>query len=100
MAGGLLLQGVSAQWFGDDTDNGALVRVVSNDAILAVKAKRVDVATVNITYIAVAASGSLNGEEVWRIKRVDTTGVNTISLYAAGGAFTQVWNDRASLSYA
>lgn len=49
------------------------------------------------TYIGKAVPASLTSGAVWQIKRIDTSG-NT--LFAGGVAtFTQIWDNRASLSY-
>lgn len=60
----------------------------------------VDTATANIVYIGKAPIGSSTGSGVWQIKRVDLTTTNAIeSKYAASGAFTATWTNRASETY-
>ncbi len=49
------------------------------------------------TYVGLAIPQSTGSQAVWKIKRIDLTGN---LLFAAGVAtFTQVWDNRASLSY-
>lgn len=50
------------------------------------------------TYIGEAASGSATSLNVWSVARI--TNADSTILYADGGDFTQVWDNRASLSYA
>lgn len=53
-----------------------------------------------ITYIGESIPGTTTATAEWRIKRIDETNTPDITIkYAGGGAFTQVWNDRAGLSY-
>lgn len=54
-----------------------------------------------LTYLGEAAPGTATSEAGWRIKRIDETNTpDTVILYAGTGTFDQVWDDRASLSYA
>ena len=50
-------------------------------------------------YVGEAAVGSATSASAWRISKI-TTGVSPTILYAGGGAFTQIWDNRASLVYA
>jgi hypothetical protein len=54
----------------------------------------------SIMYIGKSPAGTALGAASWSIKRI-TFGTGTINTEWAGGttAFTQVWNNRASLSY-
>lgn len=49
------------------------------------------------TYIGEAAPGSLTSLNVWSLLRI--TNSDTTILYADKGKPTQVWDNRASLSY-
>lgn len=51
------------------------------------------------TYIASALPGSSDAAAVWQIKRLTNTD-NTIIWADGDGNFDNVWNDRASLTYA
>lgn len=52
-----------------------------------------------ITYIGEASPGTATSGAGWRIKKVDETTADTTIKYAGGGAFTEVWDNRASLTY-
>jgi hypothetical protein len=64
-------------------------------------ALNLDDAGSSITYVGEAAPGSANSAAVWRIKRLDETVANDLTILWADGnsSFDNVWNDRASLSY-
>lgn len=49
------------------------------------------------TYLGEASAGSATSLNVWSITRI--TNSDTTILYADGGDFTQVWDNRTSLSY-
>ena len=52
----------------------------------------------NYDYLGEAAIGSATSSAVWRVKRIDyTTGVDI--LWAGTGAFDQIWDNYASLTY-
>lgn len=52
----------------------------------------------NITYIGKAAWGSATSSAVWQIQKIDeTTGM--VITWGGTGAFDNIWNNRASLSY-
>ena len=55
----------------------------------------------NITYIGEAIVGSLTSTASWRIKRLDESGNPEIIIKWADGSsgFTQIWDDRLSLTY-
>ena len=58
------------------------------------------VASATITYIGNAAIGSATSSAVWKIKRLDSTGGNTVILYAGGApTYNQIFDNRAALSY-
>lgn len=57
--------------------------------------------TANPVYVGLAPPGSATSAAVWQIKKLTYSGSNpTATQWAAGGAFTQVWDNRASLTYA
>lgn len=54
--------------------------------------------TANVTYVGKALVGADTSDELWQIKKVDTTSGVAVT-FAGNGAFTQIWDDRVSLSY-
>lgn len=53
--------------------------------------------TAGYTYIGEAVPGTATSAASWRVARItDATG----SMYYAGGQFDQIWDNRASLTYA
>lgn len=66
-----------------------------------VKTTITDQATADILYVGVADIGSSNASAVWQIKKVETVGNVTTTTYADGNSnFDNVWNNRATLTYA
>lgn len=61
-------------------------------------ATRIDDSASPITYIGKAAVGAATSSAVWQIAKVDTT-AGMIKTWADSAAFTQIWDDRASLTY-
>lgn len=57
-----------------------------------------DTTTASMIYIGEATPGTLTSAASWRIKRLDLTS-GLIIQWAGSGAFTQVWDNRAALSY-
>ena len=53
----------------------------------------------NILYIGKAPIGSATSSAVWQIARLDTTSGELVKTWVDGAAFTQVYDDRESLSY-
>ena len=54
-----------------------------------------------VVYIGEAVPGTPTSSAAWRISKVTTVGEDISKLWAAGTArFTQVWDDRLTLSYA
>ena len=60
-----------------------------------------DASTVNVTYLGEAVPESLESDFVWRIQKIvfDVYGNVDEVRFAAGGSFTQSWNDRLGLTY-
>jgi hypothetical protein len=59
----------------------------------------VDKVSSTLTYVGSAIPGSLTSEAKWQIQRVQGTTLVTV-LFANGNAdFTNIWDNRASLSY-
>lgn len=54
--------------------------------------------TANATYIGKALPGITTSEPSWKIGKIDTT-TGTVMQWADNGQFSQVWDDRASLTY-
>ena len=61
-----------------------------------------DVTTSNVSYIGKAAPGTATSAAKWQIAKLNVAGTPvTLDLkFAAEGAFTQIWDNRASLTYA
>ena len=59
----------------------------------------VDEASPTVTYVCEAAASSLTSAAVWRIKRITTSGSVVTVQWAAAGAYTQIANNRAALTY-
>jgi hypothetical protein len=60
----------------------------------------IDTVSSNLIYIGQAAIGSLGSTAVWRIERVTITGSIIKKEYANGvSTYTNIWDNRASLSY-
>lgn len=57
-----------------------------------------DTTTANVTYIGKAAIGSATDDPVWQIAKLDTSS-GLIKTWAGNGAFTQIWDDRAGLTF-
>lgn len=49
-------------------------------------------------YLGESDSGTATSSALWSICRI--TNATGVTLYAAAGQFTQIWDNRASLSYA
>lgn len=64
-------------------------------------AQRIDEASATVTYIGKAEPGSAESAPVWQIKRVQIVGTETETTWADGDVqFNNVWDSRASISYA
>lgn len=60
----------------------------------------VDEASSTVTYVGEAATGTSLASALWRIKRLTQTGTVLLIEWANGnGNFTNIWNNRAALSY-
>jgi hypothetical protein len=59
----------------------------------------IDEASSTITYICEAVPGTATSAAAWRVQRVSVSGTVTTIRYAGAGAFDQVADDRASLTY-
>lgn len=55
--------------------------------------------TTNVIYIGKAAIGTATSSAAWQISKVDKTGTPISITYAASGASTATWNNRASEVY-
>jgi len=54
-----------------------------------------------LTYVGEADPGTAPSAAAWRIKKLAETGPDVAVTWASGAStFTQIWDDRASLSYA
>ena len=61
-------------------------------------ATQIDDADPANTYIGKAPVGSATSSAVWQIAKLDTSS-GLIKTWAGNAGFTQVWDDRASLTY-
>lgn len=60
----------------------------------------IDEADSSTTYIGYATIGSATASAVWRIKKISTVSTVTTIAWAGGSqAFSNIWNNRAALSY-
>lgn len=60
---------------------------------------RIDEASATITYVGHADPGSAEGVAVWRIKKIDSSGVLKVLFADGDKEFNNIWTDRASLTY-
>lgn len=71
------------------------IKVLSLD-----EAVRLDMASSTIMYVGKAVPTTLNSAAAWKITRYTlTAGGNVTSETVALGNYTQIWDNRASLSY-
>lgn len=62
--------------------------------------KKIDAADASTTYIGSAQIGTATSAAGWQIKRVYSSGtVTTISWAGGTDGFTNIWDNRAALSY-
>jgi len=99
MTGKHLMQGRGVEWFADDVSHAAYIKILEDVGVDIPLARRADTVSASITYEGYADVGTLDSEALWKIKRVTTTGNDTSIEHAVSGAFSQVWDDRASLTY-
>jgi len=77
--------------------NATVSGTVSTES--AVYYKRLDdTTTLNMIYIGEAQPSTATSAASWRIKRLDVSS-GLIIQWAGGGAFTQIWDNRSSLTY-
>lgn len=60
---------------------------------------RSDDASSIVSYYGEAAINTLNSDAFWRIKKVTFVGGVLTVLWAASGAFSQIWDNRVGLTY-
>lgn len=77
--------------------SGSRVPSESDDRVLA---SLIDESTVGTTYVCEAPAGTATSAAGWRIQRIVVAGNVTRITWAAGGAMTQVADNRSSLTYA
>ena len=58
-------------------------------------------ATPNLVYLGLAVPGTATSAAAWQIRKFTTSGSNPTSMLWAGGSgtFTNIWDNRASLTY-
>jgi hypothetical protein len=53
-----------------------------------------------VAYLGEAATGAATASAVWRIKKITTTGIDIVILWADGNTnFDNVWDNHLTLSY-
>jgi len=66
------------------------------------EATRTDVASSTVTYIGKALVGSLTSASVWKVSRMTSdnpTAGSVFIQYTDSGNYTQIWDNRAGLTY-
>lgn len=58
-----------------------------------------DEPTTTVMYIGKAEPGTATSAASWSIQKLDVVGSQTRILRAANGEFTQIWDNRSSLTY-
>lgn len=81
-----------SRWLSGMVNGAALV----SDAALAFR--KDDTTTAGYTYMGEAAPGTATSAAAWRVSRLNQS-TSTIEYADGDGAFDNVWDDRASLSY-
>lgn len=63
-------------------------------------AARIDEESASVTYQGWAKMGSSPRDPVWRIRKITTSGTETIITWANGNAnFDNIWDQRANITY-
>jgi len=79
------------------SDNGdGTFGIKTSDSALATRID--DTTTANVTYIGKAPIGSATSSDVWQVAKLDTSS-GLIKTWADSAGFTQVWDNRTSLTY-
>ena len=73
--------------------------LIKSSLIDAVIQKRIDTIDDNTSYVWFADVGKLTSDPVWQIMKLDTSNGDLLVQYADSWNFTQVWDDKASLTY-
>ena len=76
-----------------------IVNAINNPTSYAIQID--DVSTSGVTYIGKAGIGSTTSSAVWQVQKLDESGspITTVIKWADSGQFTQIWNNRTSLTY-
>ena len=89
-----------------DTNSLSWVRSISPGSSagvvsIAPKTKKFDQASPTTLYLGEAAPGTLTSQPLWRVKRITFSAGGDVTAveYAGIGSESQVWDNRASLSY-
>lgn len=62
-------------------------------------AEIIDVVSASVTYICEASPNAVSSVAIWRCRKLTTTGGVTVTTWADGGDFSQIADNRASLTY-
>lgn len=79
--------------------SGGAIPVVSGGGVTYITILRANAGDPDITYIGKALPGTATSDSAWQIASLDEN-TNLDLLYADGGAFTQVYDNREGLTYA
>lgn len=94
--------GGGSAWIAVDENDKPMPLQLNNGAVptdTPSLASRLDNTTsANVIYIGKAKPGTLTSESLWQIAKLDTSS-GLIKTWAGSAGFTQVWDDRASLTY-
>lgn len=63
------------------------------------RATQLDKVDDSTTYVGRAAPGTLTSAAAWQIQKLSTVDEDLAVTWADGGAYSQVWDNRASLTY-
>lgn len=74
----------------------ALVAEAMKEPVYALRFDSVDATT---AYKGEAYPGTLDSDAGWRVQRMTFSGDDVTIKWASGGAFSEVWDNRASLTY-
>lgn len=83
------------EWLPSDAEFGLGVDIKRTPATTTL----LDDAGSGITYVGESVPGTATSAAAWRIRRITETGSDVTIQWAALAAFTQIWDNRASLTY-
>ena len=91
---------------GSSGDASAANQVIGNNLLNSLnneslpKTINIDESVSNIVYFGYADAGSLSSNPSWRVKKIEISGLVSITTYADGNTnFDNIWDNRLTLSY-